>query len=541
MSARAIARVPRAAARLAGAPARGLAAAAAAPPPEPESFAHVKRVAVIGAGVAGLSAARALAAQGFSTTIFEAAGEVGGVWRSNYDGFGAQVPRNLYEFPDLPMAEVPAWSYPTGAQVHAHTKAFFAKFVEGRAALRLHTRVAALRPRADGARGWLVDARDARDAGAAAAPAEAFDFVVISTGLYSRPFVPALPGAADFGGAVVHSTAFTDAAVARGKRVVVLGGAKSAADCALAAARAGAASTTLLSRAAHWATPRNIAGAIPFQFVFLSRFGQALVSWYKGALPNAAPPSVAAAHAVLAPIMRPIFGLVEALFAFQLGLRGPRAPKLDVVADFYGFAAVFDGALQAALDARAVVGERGAAVRLRPGAVKLADGRLLPCDLVVAATGFAKDHGALLPAETVAALGAADDGLYLYRHTLPAAAGAAARDLAFVGAEVASISNIATSALQAEWLARLLAGKLALPARARMADAVAAHAAWARSWMPQTASRAALVLLHQTHYHDALLKDMGERHRRKGNPLAELFMPYRPADYRGVCSGAPAS
>ena len=58
--------------------------------------------------------------------------------------------------------------------------------------------------------------------------------------------------------------------------------------------------------------------------------------------------------------------------------------------------------------------------------------------------------------------------------------------------------------------------------------------AWKRKWMPETASRASLVLLHQTHYHDRLLKDMGLPHRRKSNPLSELFMPYQAGDYDNV-------
>jgi len=428
------------------------------------------------------------------------------------------------------MTEVDAWAFPTGAQVQAHVRRFYRAFVEGRADVRLGARVGALAPRPDGARGWRVAGED-------------FDFAVVATGMYSRAAVPAWEGAAAFaaaGGAVVHSTDFVDARAAAGKRVVVVGGAKSAADCALAAARAGAASTALVARAAHWGTPRKIAGVIPFQFVFLSRFGQGLVSLFKGVLPGTPAPLLAAAHAALAPAMRPVFGLVELLFAAQLGLRGARAPALDVVADFYGYAAVFDSALRDAVAGGAVAFERGAVARLRAGAVELADGRVLPADVVVCGTGFEKDYGALLPPATLAALGAGADGLYLFRQTLPASGDAAARDLAFVGAEVATISNVASSALQAEWLARLLAGRHALPPRAAMAAAVDAHRAWARSWMPATPSRAALVLLHQTHWHDALLRDMGERHRRKGNALAELLMPYRPADLRGVCSGAPA-
>jgi dimethylaniline monooxygenase (N-oxide forming) len=295
------------------------------------AFSHVKRVAIIGGGVAGLNTARALAARGLQCTIYEANDAVGGVWRSNYSGYGLQVPKNLYEFLDHPFPGSD-WHYPSGSETQAYIQGFAQRHVEPVAKIRLSTRVSALAPRACGARGW--------DVSTSAGDTQPFDYVVAATGGYSTPFLPALPGREAFPGAVLHSTAFTaaEAAGVRGKHVVVVGGAKSALDCALAAAGAGAASTTLLSRAARWGTPRKIAGLIPFQYVFLSRFGQALVSWFKGAWPTA-PASVGAVHAAIAPIMRPVFGLVEALFAFQLGLRGLRAPQLDVVADFYGYGA----------------------------------------------------------------------------------------------------------------------------------------------------------------------------------------------------------
>lgn len=53
--------------------------------------------------------------------------------------------------------------------------------------------------------------------------------------------------------------------------------------------------------------------------------------------------------------------------------------------------------------------------------------------------------------------------------------------------------------------------------------------------MSETSSRASLVLLHQTHYHDSLLQDMKQPHRRKGsNVMAELFMPYQAGDYDNI-------
>jgi cation diffusion facilitator CzcD-associated flavoprotein CzcO len=44
----------------------------------------------IGAGVAGLQAARHLIGAGIKVVVLEAASEVGGVWRQNYTGYGLQ-------------------------------------------------------------------------------------------------------------------------------------------------------------------------------------------------------------------------------------------------------------------------------------------------------------------------------------------------------------------------------------------------------------------------------------------------------------------
>ena len=512
-------------------PTRRAASFTTAATPAPWSdLSHVRTVGVIGGGVAGLSAARALRARGLNVTVLEAATDVGGVWRANYAGFGLQVPKQLYEFPDLPFTAVAAGAFPTGPQVQDYIRAFAARHGLGPAGgvVRTGVRVESLERRAGGARGWRFHV--AASAGGAPLEPLDFDFAVVASGMYSTPSLPALPGRDAFAGSVVHSRDFDDAAAAAaaGKHVVVLGSAKSAIDCALVAAesKARAASTTLLFRNAHWGTPRKIAGLIPFQYVFLSRFGQALVSWYKGAWPTA-PASVKAAHSALALVMGPVFGIVQALFAFQLGLHGALRPAMDVVKDFYGFAHVLDPSFKAAVAAKRVALAAGAVDRLEAGAVvaRLADGseKRLPCDVLVCGTGYKKNYDYLPPADR-AALDVQGDGVYLYRHTI--APGVA--DLAFVGSEVATISNNVTHGLQAEWLARVITGApgaAPLPPPAAMRSSVAAHREWARSWMPETPSRASLVLLHQIHFHDTLLQDLGVPHRRWGG-LAELFWPY---------------
>jgi dimethylaniline monooxygenase (N-oxide forming) len=231
--------------------------------------------------------------------------------------------------------------------------------------------------------------------------------------------------------------------------------------------------------------------------------------------------------------MKPVFGIVEALFAFQLGLRGPRKPDADVVADFYDVAQVLDSKLCDLVAAKKVDARRGAIARLLPKSVVLTDGSEIPCDILVCATGFSKSYDHFSP-EVRNALKVENDGLYLYRNALPTGV----RNLAFVGSELATISNVSTYGLVAEWVARAWSGKMQLPPRAQQEQAVEQHKAWARSWMPETASRSSLVLLHQTHYHDTILRDMNENPRRKSNALAELFMPYESADYSGVIGTA---
>ena len=84
-----------------------------------QTYTHVKKVAIIGAGVAGLQLAERLSkVDGMDVTIFESTNKVGGVWSSNYADFGLQVPKELYEFPSFPYPEHKQWAqFPKGPQV----------------------------------------------------------------------------------------------------------------------------------------------------------------------------------------------------------------------------------------------------------------------------------------------------------------------------------------------------------------------------------------------------------------------------------------
>merc|ERR1719401_1986805 len=70
----------------------------------------------------------------------------------------------------------------------------------------------------------------------------------------------------------MHAERFTDKALAAGKKVIVVGGGKSAIDCAVAAAKT-AEHATLLFREFHWPVPRYLLDLVPFKWGTYSRFG----------------------------------------------------------------------------------------------------------------------------------------------------------------------------------------------------------------------------------------------------------------------------
>lgn len=616
-------------------------------------------VGVIGAGVAGLQQARALRAQGIACLVFDKAPRPGGLWRENYASYRVQVPTQLYEFPDFPIrrqsvcADVCAQEYMDGADVQAYIESYVKEF-DLEPLLRLDTAVVRIERRADGQPGWTFYLKT----GKGVSSSLNFDYAIVASGMYAHPRrcsarlraspllrssraslaspptapcsvrrystppnMPDLPGAKAFeaaGGKIVHSSQFTQSAIAAGKHVIVIGAAKSAQDVTIEVAKvAGAARATMVFREAHWGTPRHILGFIPFQYIFLSRFGQFLISVYAGPYPYGAPGWLLYAHYALSGLVGLVLKVVELIVAFQLGHYGEHRPENQIVVDFYGARPTVRPRAQprararhcrflqqrlppcAECDVRALPtahprphpsapalslrplarslasslpraragyghlpkpefyalrsqqafdNVRGhvsqleagkAVITTRPLTGCLASGAAAPaelsvqCDLIVCATGYKKTYQ-YLPAAERGALKIEADGLYLYRNMFaPDVPG-----LAFCGAEIATISNIMTHAIQAEYIARVVAGSLALPDAAAQWAEIEAVKAWKRSWMPQTSSRAALVLLHQTHYHDALLSDMGQGWARKCDPLSTALLPYQPRDYDGVIGHA---
>ena len=115
---------------------------------------NVKRVGIIGAGVAGLATAKTLLAEGLDCTVFERGERLGGVWADGYSNFGVQVQKELYQFPDWPLPD-DAPNFTPGPVFQKYLEDYADHFGI-RPHLRFGARVTDLEPRDDAAPGWTM-------------------------------------------------------------------------------------------------------------------------------------------------------------------------------------------------------------------------------------------------------------------------------------------------------------------------------------------------------------------------------------------------
>jgi len=163
------------------------------------------KIAVVGAGFAGLSTAKVLKAMGHVVTVFEKDSEVGGVWAGSrrYPGLTTQNVRSTYALSDFPYPnDYPEW--PSGEQVQRYLAAYAQRF-ELVPLIHLHTEVTRAEPAADG-QGWQLASVDWVTGQAAQ---HCFDYLVVCNGTFSQPMLPDFEGAEAFqaaGGVVCHSS-----------------------------------------------------------------------------------------------------------------------------------------------------------------------------------------------------------------------------------------------------------------------------------------------------------------------------------------------
>lgn len=191
-----------------------------------------KRIAVIGAGAAGLCSAKYMQAAGFDVTIFEIGSQIGGMWRYLNDNGLSNAYRTLHintsksvtRFHDLPFDD-DVQPFPDTFDMHRYLVKY-AEHFDLVKLIRFNTPVSRVEAAFEPAKGekpaWRVATADGD---------EIFDAVMAATGHLSEPrHVPMFQN--DFTGEYVHSFYYRKPEDFVGKRVCVVGVGNSACDIA---------------------------------------------------------------------------------------------------------------------------------------------------------------------------------------------------------------------------------------------------------------------------------------------------------------------
>ena len=191
-----------------------------------------KRIAIIGAGAAGLCSAKYMKAAGFDVTIFEIGSQIGGMWRYKNDNGLSNAYRTLHintsrtvtQFHDLPFDDDVQY-FPDHADMHRYLAKYADHFGLTRL-IRFNTPVRRVARAFDPATGAAPAWRIVTDSGE-----ENFDAVMVATGHLSEPrHVPLFQDG--FGGDYLHSFYYRQPEDFVGKRVCVIGVGNSACDIA---------------------------------------------------------------------------------------------------------------------------------------------------------------------------------------------------------------------------------------------------------------------------------------------------------------------
>merc|ERR1719191_180960 len=294
-------------------------------------------------------------------TLLEKVNDVGGVWRQNYVDFGLQVPKELYEFPSYPFNSKYG-SFPKGPEVQEYIRSF-SKEKGIYHNIEFNTEVLRMVPQAEH-RGWTLHLR--RN-GEAQIQQQNFDFVVVATGMYGTPLMPKLPGMDIFKGITMHAESFQDVAAVAGKKVLVVGGGKSAIDSAVAAAKV-AKRSTLLFREAHWPVPRKLLDLVPFKWGTYSRFGHSTLPMHYdvGVLGMVL-------HFLATPLKWLWWRIVELMFCFQFGLTGDLVPTTRIEHDLFTGGQILSYEFRDMLRARQVAACKGSIASFTEHGIVLAD------------------------------------------------------------------------------------------------------------------------------------------------------------------------
>ncbi|XP_042336987.1 flavin-containing monooxygenase 5-like isoform X2 [Plectropomus leopardus] len=238
----------------------------------------VQKVAVIGAGVSGLTSIKACLDEGLEPTCFESSHDIGGLWRFKekpepgraniYQAVVINSSKETMSFSDFP----PPAEFPNNMH-HSQVLLYIRLYAQAFHLLKhihFETSVVSVRQTSDfvATGRWEVETK--RTDGQR--ETHVFDAVMVCTGHYTQPHLPLsdFPGIDSFEGKYFHSWDYRNAEGLQGKRVVVIGIGNCGGDIAVDASRV-AEQVYLSTRRGAWVVGRVGLGGIPVDLIGNSR------------------------------------------------------------------------------------------------------------------------------------------------------------------------------------------------------------------------------------------------------------------------------
>ena len=389
----------------------------------------MKKIAVIGAGAAGLCAAKHLKSRGHAVTIYEIGSRIGGLWVYENDNGISPCYKSLHVNSEAKVTAYKDYPFPEGTPLYPdHLQ--LTRYLEGyadrfglRPLIRFNAPVSEVRQTSAG---WVVTAGDGS--------VETYDSVVVGSGHQSEPRHP--PFARDFAGDYIHAHSYRVPEPYAGKHVLVVGIGNSACDIA-ADVCTQTASTTIAARSPVLLMPRMFLG-VPTSRV-LGKLEKPWMPW-------------PVRRFIRTTIARMAHGTME-----QWGFRTPKT-RTHPAGHHLLIGQFIWGRITAKPGIRGVSGRT----------VTFEDGTARDFDAIIAATGYEVTTPFLIPAH------APMDGQWpdlFHRVVKPGVPG-----LYFIGFfNVSGGGNIRMMDDQAEYIAALETGEARLPSASDMRAEIAAE------------------------------------------------------------------
>ncbi|KAL1769631.1 hypothetical protein HispidOSU_001722 [Sigmodon hispidus] len=237
-----------------------------------------KRVAVIGAGVSGLSSIKCCLDEGLEPTCFERSNDFGGLWKFDetskdgmtrvYRSLVTNVCKEMSCYSDFPYHE----DYPNFMS-HEKFWDYLREFVEHFDLLKyiqFKTTVCSITKHSDFSETGRWDVVTEREGKRDRA---VFDAVMVCTGQFLSPHLPleSFPGIHKFKGQILHSQEYRIPDAFQGKRILVVGLGNSGGDIAVELSRT-AAQVFLSTRTGAWVISRASGGGYPFNMMITRRW-----------------------------------------------------------------------------------------------------------------------------------------------------------------------------------------------------------------------------------------------------------------------------